>query len=380
MDQLYEFALILGICGLGVWGMTIWWFRSPVDETEVSARTADPHSLFSFAEHSRDTICRYDLAGNCIYANPAFHHLATLFSFQGFDWALSGYCGPDYMERISNALTTGQEDDFECQWRMSSGEARAFHIRVVPELASDGRIVSVFAVGHDISAFKETESRLRESSSLLRELTNRLEVAELRGRKQIAHEIHEEHGQLLSALRMRLASMRMSFGGQHQELKQSMQASIEILDESISKMRKMVSDIHPPALDMGVSSALRWLADEIFEGHAISYHVHIRDEAIVISPADTQHIYKIVQLALSNIVRHADAHNVSITLERQVDNYRLEIKDDGKGFDLDRPKHTSLGLVAMEELSNQLRGEIVFMSEVGKGALVEVCFPINSKA
>jgi signal transduction histidine kinase len=140
-------------------------------------------------------------------------------------------------------------------------------------------------------------------------------------------------------------------------------------------MRDIVSSMYPSVLNMGIASALEWLAESFRASSGMHVEVHVDDDIGKLDEVSTIPVFKIAQFALSNVSRHAEAQNLFITLEIHGDNYRLEIRDDGKGFDLDRSRRESLGMVAMEELSNTLGGEIVFLSAPGKGTVVEVCFP-----
>jgi signal transduction histidine kinase len=332
----------------------------------------------ALVERSPDTVARYDSEGHRTYANPAFNLLAVTVTRKDAQWTTREYCGAGYQDKIRAVLSGGQEEEIECAWSSAAGRSMTSHIRLIPERGAAGQITGVLSIGRDITELKETEHHLRESRTLLRDLTARRELIEESARKEIAREMHEEYGQSLSAARMNIAMMRTRFGKTLPELGQKIDESLELLDHTIMQMRQIVSVIHPSVLNMGIASALEWLADDCLAPVGIWHEVRVDTASGEMDETSTRLVFKIAQIALSNVLRHAVARHVFVTLEKRDSDFRLEIRDDGIGFDLDRSKRDSLGLVEMEELSNMLEGEIVFLSEPGKGTLIEVCFPAKA--
>jgi PAS domain S-box-containing protein len=330
----------------------------------------------TMVEELPDAVARYDTNRNLIYANPAFRQLTGTTTHQQSNQPPANEdCSYSYLTKVQEVLDSGMNDELECIWQSPTGNSITAHVRFFPERDASGKIVGVLSIGHDISDLKETEHHLRESRALLRELTARLKTEEVRVRKEIAHEMHEEYGQQLSALRMSMALMRKRFGEGCPGLQDDINDALELLDNTIVQVREMVSTIHPSALNWGIASALRWVADECLADAGIHYEVWVDDSIRDISDTFTNIFSKIVQIALSNVRRHAEAKNVVISFQKNNNDYRLEVRDDGKGFDLDRSRSESMGLVEMEELSNMMNSEIVFLSEPGKGTVIEVCFP-----
>lgn len=329
----------------------------------------------TLVEKSPDTIARYDLECKRIYANPAFQRLkVTAARFQTEMQSLE-YCGTEYAEKLREVLGSGRDDEIECSWVASTGNSVTSQILLIPERDAEGKLVGILSIGRDITALKENELYLRESRVLLRELTARREIETVQTRKELAHKMHEEYGQMLGALRMKLALLSMRFGKDSPYLRQETEDAITLLDGTILHMRDIVSAMHPSALNMGVAPALEWLAEQCLSTTKIKYEVRVDDDIKAMDEASSSHLFNIVQFALSNVLLHAEAEHVAIKYETHGDGYRLEVRDDGKGFDLDRSRMDSMGMVAMEELSNMLGGEIVFLSEPGKGTVIEVCFP-----
>jgi signal transduction histidine kinase len=349
--------------------------------TDISASRLAEQLLIERARESRmlieqspDTIARYDRHGRRLYANPAFHRLALIGTSSGGVSRVVEYCGEGYAAKLHEALGAGREDEFECIWPAAPGVLTSL-IRLVPEFDAAGKVCGVLSIGRDISALKATENHLRESRALLRELSARCEEEMQRVRKEVAREMHEDYGQRLSVLRMHLSMLHMRFGRVLPELGVQLEETQQLLDETIRHMREIVSFIHPSVLNMSAASALEWLADDVLTPAGIQYEVRVMEAADALEEEVTSLVFRLAQHALSNVVRHAQATRVSLLLEPHGDGYRLEVRDNGRGFDLDRERKESLGMVAMEELAHRLHGEIVFLSSPDQGTVIEVCFP-----
>ncbi|HXU94232.1 MAG TPA: ATP-binding protein [Gallionella sp.] len=330
-------------------------------------------------ENSPDTVERYDRDCRLSYANPAFARRVgvPLETLQGrtpaaFD-AMALVAA--YEAKLREVLETGCDDEWECVWLAQDGRLSTSHVRLLVERDAAGDVTGVSSIGRDITMLKETEQQLRESRTLLHRLTARREAAVEKARKEIAREMHEEYGQALTALRMNLSLIRLKFGSKQPGLKEKVQESLGLLDSIILKVRDMVSAIRPSTLNLGIASALEWLADDLLKNTAMHYELRIDNQPFQLGEERSTAVFRIVQEALTNVIRHAEAGNVVITLEQRQGDCRLEVRDDGKGFDLDISRQESIGLLNMEELSHMIGGELVIFSAPGQGTAVEVCLP-----
>jgi PAS domain S-box-containing protein len=333
----------------------------------------------ALVENSPDTVERYDCECRLAYANPAFVRFAGA--------PLEGLLGRSpatftalsqaeaYEAKLREVLETGRDDEWECVWPARDGSLSTSHVRLVAERDGAGRIAGVLSIGRDISMLKETESQLRESRTLLHLLTARREAAGEKARKEIAREIHEEYGQLLAALRMSLALVRLQFGATQPELKAKVQEALDMLDGIIVKARDMVSAIRPASLSLGIALALEWLVEDMLKPAGIPCELRFEGEPFGLSEDGSTAVFRIVQEALSNVIRYAEAGKVVITLARRRDDCLVEVRDNGKGFDLDIPREKSMGMLRMEELARMIGGELVIFSAPGQGAVVELSIP-----
>lgn len=328
----------------------------------------------ALVERSPDAIARYDRHGLRTYSNQAFRRRVLSWQAEGAADGLQEYDGATYHRAVQAVLESGFEDEGEFTWESPAGYQH-WQVRMVPEFDAQGQVCGVFTLGRDIDGLKQTELNLRESRNLLRELSARRELEMRQLRKGIAREMHEDYGQRLSMLRILLSMLKQRYGQEIPDISRRTQEAIQLLDSTIDHMREIVSSIHPAVLNMDVETALEWLARNTLHDFRIAYELQVSGAAQHLDETATNLLFRLVQNALSNVVRHAQASRVHISLEPHAQGLRLQVRDNGKGFDLDRARRDSLGLVAMEELVHMLRGEIVFLSAPGKGTLVEVCFP-----
>lgn len=337
------------------------------------------HGFCALVENSPDTVERYDRDCRLTYANPAFVRFSgvpleslkgrTPASFSAMSQAEA------YEAKLREVLETGREDEWECVWPARDGSLSTCHIRLVAERDEEGVVVGLLCLGRDITMLKETERQLRESRTLLHLLTARREAAGEKARKEIAREMHEEYGQALAALRMNLSMIRLQYGDKCPELKDRMRGALDLLDGSILKVRDMVSAIRPSTLNLGIVSALEWLAEDMLKPAGIPYELHFDEGLSWLNEDSSTAVFRIVQEALTNTIQHAEAGKVTITLKSRNQDCLLEVRDDGKGFDLDISRQQSMGLLGMEELARMIRGELVIFSAPGQGTVVELSIP-----
>jgi signal transduction histidine kinase len=218
------------------------------------------------------------------------------------------------------------------------------------------------------------ESRLQRSLVLLRGLLARQERDAEAERKRLAWEMHEELGQILLAVRIRLQALAARQASSAGTAGMPPETA-ELLDQAIAQVRKITTSLRPRVLDMDVAASLEWLSAEFMRCHAIPCHVHVDHLALLMEEQCRITIFRIVEEALDNIASHADALNVDVILTRADDRYVLRVCDDGKGFDIDAIKGSALGLLRTRERARMVGGEVRIFSSPGKGAVVEAILP-----
>jgi signal transduction histidine kinase len=222
-----------------------------------------------------------------------------------------------------------------------------------------------------------TATRLLKSQKELEELSMRLVTAQEEERRTISRELHDEVGQSLTALAME-AGAAASLAQETPELRQRLQSIQRLAETSMNTVRNLALLLRPSMLDdLGLVPALRWQAREVAKRTGMKVRVQAEDLAGDLSDEYSTCIYRVVQEALNNSVRHAHARSVRIQVSGGAADVRLAIEDDGDGFDI---RNTSgLGLAGMAERVRNAGGLFQVDSTPGHGTTLNVMLPLNGR-
>ena len=251
--------------------------------------------------------------------------------------------------------------------------------------APDGRPVGILGVTRDITKRKRAEETLRESEERLHFLSSRLLTAQETERKRISIELHDELGQALIALKLRLSSIQRKLRKDQKVLRDECEYTRGSIDQIIENVRRLSQGLSPYLLEnLGLTAALRRLIDDLTKDHKIETSLDIADVDNSLSQKRQLIIYRIFQEALTNIRRHAQATRISVVIKKEKDSLSFWVEDDGKGFDVKQAMmrdftEKGLGLAAMEERVRMLGGFLDIRSEVGKGTKIGFTIPIRNK-
>lgn len=229
----------------------------------------------------------------------------------------------------------------------------------------------------DITEHKSKELELHNYQQLLRDMAASSASLREAESKRIAREVHDELGQLLTALRMDISLLRIEFGERDPLLKTRIQDMLALVDKSIQGVRDVSANLRPAALNMGIVPAITWLCDEFPERTKTACTLRVISEPLGLDEVRTVALFRIVQESLTNVARHAEATRVEITVDQSGDDVVLEVQDDGKGFDpaVD-PENRSFGLMGMRERAIALGGKVIIDSAPSEGTVVSVRIPI----
>lgn len=223
--------------------------------------------------------------------------------------------------------------------------------------------------------------KLQESNEQLELISQRLVHAQETERKRIVHELHDQIGQSLTAVKIGLQALQRP--GAQQRLDQMITENTEVIDRAIEKVRTLSFNLHPAILDdLGLVPTLRWYLDQQAEVGGFRANLTADPPDVTLDPFIEVNCFRIVQEAVTNIHRHAGAGLVEVILGVADGRAELRIKDDGAGFNpaeaLERSREvTSLGLSGMRERALLMGGELAIDSEPGKGAEIILSFPIS---
>lgn len=226
------------------------------------------------------------------------------------------------------------------------------------------------------AALAESQGDLAFSRQRLRELSAHNESRLEEERRSIAREIHDELGQLLTALKMECSLLCRTYPDDP-----LLQAKVEgmrsLLDSTIGVARHIVSNLRPPALDHGIIPAIEWQAEDFSLRWEIPCALELDADDVLLDDARATTLFRIVQESLTNVARHAKATQVSVSLRREGATLQLCVRDDGQGFDpalvATKP---GFGLQGMRERAISFDGTMRISSAPGAGTAVTVEIPL----
>lgn len=238
---------------------------------------------------------------------------------------------------------------------------------------------TVLSIARDITERKEAEERLKRSSKLLRELATHLQSIREEERTMIAQEIHDELGQVLTALKIQVSLLANKLNKNQEPLKQKINSLADMIDSSVESVQRISSKLRPGILDeLGLIAAIEWQAEEFEKLTNIKCSLVLPKEEIILERNKTTAIFRIFQEALTNIARHSEANKVVITLFNHQSNIYLEIQDYGKGITQEQIKDfKSLGIHGMRERAIVFGGQVSIEGIAGTGTKVKVEIPLN---
>jgi len=201
-------------------------------------------------------------------------------------------------------------------------------------------------------------------------------------RKRIARELHDETSQSLVGLVMRVEAIKAIPAGDTDKLQAMLLDMKNLTVKTIDNVHKIIFDLRPSILDdLGLLSAIRWYAGNRLEPLGIQARVEVTGEERKLSPQVEIALFRVVQEAINNIVKHAEAHSVVLSVEFKESSIVIEVEDDGKGFDVDAvslipDKAQGVGLLGMRERVALLEGKLHIESKPGKGTHLTMEIPL----
>ena len=242
---------------------------------------------------------------------------------------------------------------------------------------SMGVLLATVSMKRMLKLEEQAEGRYLEAEQARREaqeLSGKLVDAQEDERRRVARELHDEIGQSLSALLVGIGHLAKLVPSETDaEVSSQMQIMRSLAEKSVSSVRNMSLLLRPSMLDdLGLIPALQWQARELSRTTGMRVSIAADDIADELPDEYKTSIFRIVQEALNNCHRHAEAHRVRVQLQQTASRLLLSVQDDGRGF---QPHERGLGLLGMEERVNRLGGRFQINSEEGNGTLLAIEFP-----
>lgn len=278
------------------------------------------------------------------------------------------------MERIREE---GSVRQLEARLRRKDGET--IEAEISGEAIEVDDVPSILTVTRDVTEERKHERELDRSREKLRRYAAHLTSAREQERTELARDIHDHLGQLLTGVKLKIARMaRASDLGQAPE-QQGFESIVELVDEAVEAVRDLSGSLRPSALDqIGLVDAVRWQVERAAEQFGFEGTVQSEVEELQLEDDEAIHVFRVVQEALTNVGRHAHAARVLVKFEVSDGLFTLRVLDDGVGIDAETARAVdSHGVMGMEERALVLGGEITLRirSEGGTELRLEVPYP-----
>jgi signal transduction histidine kinase len=233
-----------------------------------------------------------------------------------------------------------------------------------------------------VIAKEVAEKALLEQQKRLRLLASELSLAEERERRRIASEVHDNIGQTLALAKIKLGTMRLDKLSTEQC--SNMDETLILLNTAIEDTRRLVTELGLPILDeLGLIEALRWLSEQTQKVTGLV--VEFADDRRDFSVSDDARImiFQAVKELLTNAAKHSQAKFAKISVKRVGNNLRIEVADDGVGFDVsaiesNKSEFYGFGLFSIEQRLAALQGNMICNSQVGEGTTVILSVPLQA--
>jgi len=270
----------------------------------------------------------------------------------------------------------GQENYFE--FPMLTKDRRRVWLGQHVSPVLHGKELRIQAICRDISTQVDRVAQLTKTGEQWRDLSAHLQSQIEAERARIAQDIHDELGAALTAIRMELALPSISDDSEHAEPGRRNSAVIRRIDAAIEAMRRICSDLRPSLLDnMGLCAAIEWLAQDVQERAGIRCQALLQGFGKEPEPNKGTAIFRIVQEALTNAIRHAGASKVHISQRINGKAVVISIADDGRGIKSEELSgRKSFGIVGMQERAQSFGGKVT-ISGGRRGTRVTVRIPAS---
>ncbi len=302
---------------------------------------------------------------------------------RGYDWEQTTH--PDDLAQIrtawKRAVARGETYQKEHRMRTADGNYRWHLSRGMPQRDEKGTIVRWIGTATDIEDLKRAEAALLERERLaiqrkqLRALSEHQEKAREEERTRVARDLHDDIGQILTAIKMELAWIGKHVGDKKtNEVSARLTSTVKLINDGVQSVRRICSGLRPSVLDdLGLSAAIEWQTADFTKRTGIGCRLSLPSDTLDLDGDQRTACFRIFQECLTNISRHAHARTVDVSLSPEGRDLVLIVRDDGKGF---REARTgSLGLLGMKERAEVCGGELAIESSPGKGTAVTLRIP-----
>ena len=224
---------------------------------------------------------------------------------------------------------------------------------------------------------EDQKARAQEAEGQMRELSQQLVAAQEEERRKLSRELHDHVGQMLTALRMELGRLDRLRATTDSRFTNAVSECRQLVDDMVHLVRDLALGLRPSMLDdFGLQPALEWLARDFTRRSNVPVTLEVSGPLDGLTDQHRTCIYRVVQEALTNCVRHARANAIRVAVHAHPDHIDLSVGDDGVGVD-PRRRAAGFGLRGIEERVRELGGQVTLQSAAGEGATLAIKLPLT---
>jgi len=220
---------------------------------------------------------------------------------------------------------------------------------------------------------RQVTARTEELSSL----SSYLQASSEREKSRLARDLHDELGGILTSAKIDIAWLEGHSKSADPEVMPRLQRLATTVDEAVNMKRRVVEDLRPSLLDhLGLGAALNWYVNETCKKAGLSCKMKLLSDAETVPPEIAIAMFRLVQEGLTNILKHAQATEIEVELQRKASGYKLRLADNGLGITNFRPDQLSHGIAGMRQRARALGGGFDLRTTAGEGTTIEAFFPL----
>ena len=366
-------------------------FLFGIDITErkqaEDALRAREEKFRAMIEHGSEAIALTDAQGMRLFESPAAKRILGYSDQEILGQFVLKFVHPDEVEHLRELWVRlvsepGAIRTVECRLRHKNGawrwvEAAATNMLNIPA------VHAIVVNYHDTTERKQAEEQIHRYAARLQTLSDQLMTAQEAERRTIARELHDEIGQVLTAVSTGLQGIQHARNRTTRSKR--LNETIALVDQTWNRIRALALDLRPSMLDdFGLVPALDWYLKQQAGRSGFKSSFAVELPPLRFEPNLEITVFRIAQIALTNVARHARAKHVAVELRLRAAQLEIVIRDDGVGFDvpsaLDRAAHgESMGLLSLQERVRLAGGQLEIKSSPGQGTEIRARFPIPGK-
>ena len=321
------------------------------------------------------TMYRFESKAKCIRSFSEFRELFEVFTAGGEPLAIE-------MFPTLRALRGDTGSNVEYSYRRKdTGESWIGSLSFSPMRAEDGSITGAVITARDVTERKRIEEALRRSEKMaiqreqFQALAERLRRAREEERTRVSRDLHDQIGQILTAIKLDLTWITRRLPKANGEFHDRLKGTIGLINDGIRSVRRICTGLRPGILDdLGLAAAIEWQANEFASRSGVPCDVSVPTTDVVLDGDLATEFFRIFQECLTNVMRHAEATSVRATLREDNCDLVLVVADNGKGF-CESEISSSLGFLGMKERAQVCGGGLQIASSPGHGTIVTLRVP-----